>query len=101
LTEIITKQKQAIRISCRANYNSHTEPLFKITGILPFALLADYFKLQFMQNCYQSFLPAKVQQNWIKNSERRRAEENEDIQSYHTRNFEEFFSSTFKTNKCQ
>jgi hypothetical protein len=90
LTEIITKQKQAIRIICRANYNSHTEPLFKRTGILLFALLADYIKLQFMQNCYQSFLPAKMQQNWIKNSERRCAEENEEIQSYHTRNFDEF-----------
>jgi hypothetical protein len=39
-----------------------------------------------MQNCYQNFLPAKVQQNWIKNPERRHAEEDDDIQSFHTRN---------------
>jgi hypothetical protein len=90
LTEIVRKQKQAIRLICGAKYNSHTEPLFKKTGILPFVQLADFFKMQFMQQCYQDLLPPKIQLNWIKNSARRQAD-GEDLRLYHTRNFDDFF----------
>jgi hypothetical protein len=91
LSEIIIKQKQAIRIITKYNYNSNKELLLKNSKILPVSLLADSFKLKFRQHCYQKFLPQKVQRNCLKKLERHRAEE-EDILSYQTRNFDEFLA---------
>jgi hypothetical protein len=71
LKPIIKKQKMAIRILSNANYNSHTEPLFKKLNILPFAQLCLFFKLQFMQHFTQNFLPQALNNMWITNNVRR------------------------------
>ena len=71
LKPIITKQKMAIRILTNAKYNSHTEPLFKKLNILPFAQLCLFFKLQFMQQYTQNFLPTALSNMWITNNVRR------------------------------
>jgi hypothetical protein len=44
------KQKAAVRIVLGANYNDHTEPIFKHLNILPLDALRKFFDLQFMQN---------------------------------------------------
>jgi len=64
----------AIRILSNAKYNSHTEPLFKKLNILPFAQLCLFFKLQFMQQFTQKFLPVALNNLWITNNERRQNE---------------------------
>ena len=71
LKPIIQKQKSAIRILSNAKYNSHTEPLFKKLGILPFEKLAIFFKIQFMQHFTQKFLPISLRDMWITNIIRR------------------------------
>jgi hypothetical protein len=71
INEIFLKQKQAIRIITGSKYNAHTEPLFKSCKILPLNELSMYFKLQFMQNYLQGFLPTSFSDSWILNSERR------------------------------
>jgi len=60
LKPIVTKQKMAISILSNAKHNSHTEPLFKILNILPFSQLCQFFKLQFMQQFTQNFLPVAL-----------------------------------------
>jgi hypothetical protein len=71
LKPIIQKQKMAIRIVAGAKYNSHTEPLFKRLNILPFNMLSEYFKIQFMQQFTQKFLPIALENSWITNNIRR------------------------------
>jgi hypothetical protein len=51
-------QKKAVRLISNANYNSHSEPLFKNLGILPFQDLVSFFNIQLMQQFNQGFLPA-------------------------------------------
>ena len=74
LKEIIVKQKYAIRIIANCKYNAHTEPIFKKLNILPFPMLTEYFKLQFMQNYVQGFLPSSFNNMWTTNRERRENE---------------------------
>jgi len=71
LKPIITKQKMAIRILSNVKYNSHTEPLFKKLTILPFPQLCLFFKLQFMQQFTQEFLPVALSNMWVTNNVRR------------------------------
>jgi hypothetical protein len=71
LKPIFIKQKQAIRILSNAKYNAHTEPLFKNLRILPFPKLCLFFKVQFMQQFTQKFLPAIFNNTWVTNSIRR------------------------------
>jgi len=71
LKPIVTKQKMAVRILSNAKYNSHTEPLFKKLNILPFAQLCLFFKLQFMQQFTQNFLPVALNNMWVTNNVRR------------------------------
>jgi len=71
LKPIVTKQKMAIRILTNSKYNSHTEPLFKKLDILPFAQLCLFFKLQFMHQFTQNFLPVSLQTMWVTNNVRR------------------------------
>jgi len=71
LKPIVTKQKMAIRILTNSKYNSHTEPLFKKLDILPFAQLCLFFKLQFMHQFTQKFLPVSLQTMWVTNNVRR------------------------------
>ena len=65
---LILKQKQAIRIINNSSYNSHTEPLFKACKILPLLSLIDFFKLQFMQQFSQGFLPISFNDTWVTNA---------------------------------
>ena len=67
LKPIFTKQKAAVRVICNAKYNAHTEPLFKKLGVLPFPMLCQFFKLQFMQRYVQNFLPSSFDNTWITN----------------------------------
>jgi len=71
LNGLIIKQKMAVRIIHGANYNDHTEPLFKNLKILPFEHLSNFFGLQFMQQYVQYFLPSSFVNTWTLNNERR------------------------------
>jgi hypothetical protein len=71
LKPIILKQKQAIRILSNSKYNAHTEPLFKKLRILPFPKLCLFFKIQFMQQFTQKYLPTIFNNTWVSNSIRR------------------------------
>jgi hypothetical protein len=71
LKPIFLKQKQAIRIITQNPYNSHTEPLFKKLGILPFPELCTFFKLQFMHNYNFGYLPQIFDSTWVTNRTRR------------------------------
>jgi len=75
LNSIILKQKQAIRIINNSSYNAHTEPLFKSSEILPLKYLVDYFKLQFMQQFSQGFLPTSFNNTWVTNAIRHQDQE--------------------------
>jgi hypothetical protein len=70
ITDLLKKQKTAIRIITNSKYNAHTEPLFKHLDILPLPSLIQYFKLQFMQQFQQKFLPEVFLDTWIYNSVR-------------------------------
>jgi hypothetical protein len=65
------KQKAAVRIIFGANYNDHTEPIFKLLNILPLDDLCKFFDLQFMQQFLQDFLPDSFKDMWSLNSVRR------------------------------
>lgn len=65
INEVFRMQKKAIRIINNAAYNSHTESLFKSSCILPVPMLITFFKLQFMQNYVQGFLPSIYNDLWI------------------------------------
>jgi hypothetical protein len=71
LKQLTIKQKMAVRILYNSSYNSHTEPLFKASGILPLSNLCEFFKLQFMQRFSQGFLPISFEDTWISNRIRR------------------------------
>ncbi len=74
LSELFKLQKSAIRIITLSNYNAHTEPLFKKTGILPLPDLVNFFKLQFMQRFTQNFLPISFGDTWVRNNIRNEGE---------------------------
>ncbi len=68
ITDLFKKQKTAIRIITNSKYNAHTEPLFKHLDILPLPALIQYFKLQFMQQFQQKFLPEIFLEAWAYNN---------------------------------
>ncbi len=70
LNKIAIKQKNAVRIISGAKYNSHSEPLFKQTNILPLPSLIKYFRLQFFQQYKNGFLPKIFENCWLTNSEK-------------------------------
>jgi Reverse transcriptase (RNA-dependent DNA polymerase) len=72
LKHISLMQKKAVRLIANANYNSHSEPLFKNLGILPFQDLVSFFNIQLMQQFNQGFLPASFNNVWITNASRNR-----------------------------
>jgi hypothetical protein len=57
-------QKSAVRLITSSSYNAHSEPLFKKLRILPFYDLVLYFKIQFMQQYKQGFLPNSFDGEW-------------------------------------
>ncbi len=91
INEIFLKQKQAIRIITGSKYNAHTEPLFKSCGILPLNELSMYFKLQFIQQYKQGFLPSSFTGTWILNSERRGENYEEGQRELLMRNDDDFY----------
>ena len=87
ISKVFTLQKRALRIINNAAYNSHTESLFKKCKILPLPKLIEFFKLQFMQQYVQGFLPALFNDTWITQEARRVAAE----VAYLLRNNENFY----------
>jgi hypothetical protein len=77
LNSLVKLQKSAVRIITSAAYNAHTEPLFKKLRILPFFDLVSYFKIQFMQQFKQGFLPKSFDDEWTTYLTRIQAPENE------------------------
>ena len=71
LNSLYKKQKMAIRLITNSRYNSHTEPLFKKLKILPLPMLCEFFKVQFMQQFTQKFLPTAILTQWVTNVVRR------------------------------
>ncbi len=65
INDLFKKQKIAIRLLSNSKYNAHTEPLFKTFDILPLPSLIQYFKLQFMQQFQQKFLPEIFHETWL------------------------------------
>jgi hypothetical protein len=68
LNDLTKLQKYAIRIITHSKFNAHTEPLFKKTRILPLHDLVLFFKLQFMQQFTQGFLPEIFNDTWVINA---------------------------------
>jgi hypothetical protein len=68
---ILTQHKSVIRLISRANYNAHTEPLFKMLNVLPLEKLILFFNLQIMQKFKQGFLPSSFNNVWHTNLIRR------------------------------
>jgi hypothetical protein len=62
--EIVIKQKKIIRIVADAPYNAHSEPLFKKLNVLPVKDLILFFKLQYMHQYVQGFLPSAFSGEW-------------------------------------
>jgi hypothetical protein len=62
--KIVTLQKSAVRLITMSAYNAHTEPLFKMTRILPFDDLVTFFRIQFMQQFKQGLLPKSFSGEW-------------------------------------
>ena len=96
LETLFKLQKKAIRLISNSSYNAHTEPLFKLQEILPLKILANYTKLQCMQQFVQKTLPTSLLCTWTRNSERR----NQDTQ-HHLRNDNDFYSPLARTNQIQ
>jgi Reverse transcriptase (RNA-dependent DNA polymerase) len=71
IKKLFILQKKAIRIISSKQYNAHTEPLFKVKGILPLPKLIYFFNLQFMHQYKFNHLPASFNNTWITNSARR------------------------------
>jgi hypothetical protein len=70
LKPLVLKQKSAIRLINLSPYNAHTEPLFKMSNILPLNLLIQFFKLQFIQHYKFEFLPLIFRNTWQTNEAR-------------------------------
>ena len=85
-------QKKAIRLLNNAPYNSHTESLFKKCNILPLPKLIEYFKLQFMHQFIQGFLPISLKNTWTTNEYRNRTREyNNEREFYPLRNSNDLY----------
>jgi hypothetical protein len=63
----VPQQKAAIRLISQANYNAHSEPLFKAQIFLPLDKLVLFFNLQVMQKFKQGFLPMAFTNVWHSN----------------------------------
>ena len=70
LEKLVLKQKQAIRIICRANYRDHTGPLFCQQNILPLHKMIEFYKVKFMHSFIHKKLPLSFAELWKSNNER-------------------------------
>jgi len=64
INKIFKMQKNAIRIIHGANYNAHTEPIFKKLEILPLPDLITFAQLQFMHRYVNNMLPSSFSGKW-------------------------------------
>jgi len=92
-------QKKAIRLISNSSYNAHTEPTFKLLEILPIKNLANFTKIQFMQQFVQKTLPSSLLNTWTRNFERRHQEEAQ--HHHHLRNDNDLFIPPARTNQIQ
>jgi hypothetical protein len=74
LQSLQSKQKNAVRIIHNTAYNAHTESLFRSASILPLNLMIEFFKLQFMHQYIQGYLPKSFSNTWLTNEARRNAD---------------------------
>ncbi len=74
-SDLVTKQKNAIRIISLAMYNTHTESLFKNLKIHRLPDLIKIFMLQFVQRFIHGYLPLSLSNMWITNGDRRNQEQ--------------------------
>ncbi len=95
LNELAIKQKIAIRIIHNSPYNAHTESLFKASKILPLKYLAEFLKLQFMQQYTFNNLPISFTNVWPTNAERR-----ETVDHIHLRNLEDYYVPLARFSSC-
>jgi hypothetical protein len=70
LEKLVLKQKQAIRIICKANYRDHTGPLFQQLKILPLHKMIEFYKVKFMHSFAHKKLPLSFAEMWTRNNER-------------------------------
>jgi hypothetical protein len=77
LSELVVKQKMAIRVIHNASYNAHTESLFKSSSILPLNSLIEYFKIHFMYLFTFKLLPDSFNDTWLTNADRREEEDDD------------------------
>ena len=72
IEDIFKKQKRAMRSIANVKYNAHTGPIFKKLKILPFPVLIEYFKLNFMYLYKKNSLPRsfRISNYWILNQDR-------------------------------
>jgi hypothetical protein len=70
LNRLVVKQKEAIRIVCRAGYRDHSNPLFKQLGVLPLNDLIKYSSLKFMHKFKHNKLPMSFSETWLTNRAR-------------------------------
>jgi hypothetical protein len=68
---LVKKQKAAIRLIHNSAYNAHTESLFKSSAILPLNHLIEFFRIQFMHQFVNNYLPLSFTNMWTTNAERR------------------------------
>ena len=61
-----------MRSIANVKYNAHTGPIFKKLKILPFPVLIEYFKLNFMYLYKKNSLPKsfRISNYWILNQDR-------------------------------
>ena len=61
-----------MRSIANVKYNAHTGPIFKKLKILPFPVLIEYFKLNFMYLYKKNSLPRslRISNYWILNQDR-------------------------------
>jgi hypothetical protein len=71
---LITQQKSAVRLISQANYNAHSEPLFKKQKILPLEKLVLFFNLQIIHKFKFGYLPVSFSNVWCTNEDRRNEE---------------------------
>jgi len=70
LEKLVLKQKQAIRIICKANYRDHTGPLFQQLKILPLHKMIEFYKVKFMHSFAHKKLPLSFAEMWTRNNAR-------------------------------
>ena len=90
LKPLYTKQKAAIRLISLQPYNSHTEPLFKTSNILPLPQLVTYFKVKFMHSYIYNTAPSAFSNTWPTSLEHRTLPL-APIRGYNLRNDNELF----------